>query len=188
MTTIRITTLIASAFVVLLANLGCDRQIHVPHGDSNISVPAGDPAFVPLSTSWIIDDASILSGEVVTYGDIKLNQLKEDHVAEVVILIQKGIKHPEKYATHYGRWLGLGNVGQSTGGGNNGLVWLIRPDAERKITISVGRGLPRFTSNDYRPIMEKAKKHFDSQEYNKGIMIMIDETDRILRYIYEARK
>ena len=70
-------------------------------------------------------------------------------------------------------------------GGNNGIVWLIRPDAELKMTISVGRGLPRFTSSDYSEIMEKAKEYLNFNNFDKGVMIIIEETNKKLREIYQ---
>ena len=102
----------------------------------------------------------------------------------MVVLIQTGIKQPERYATHYGRWLKLGKKGPSTEGGNNGVVWLIRPDAEQKMTISVGRGLPRFTSSDYGVVMEKAKEYINFHNYDVGVLIIIEETHKRLKELY----
>jgi len=95
--------------------------------------------------------------------------MQDQGLAEVVILIQSGVKNPVEYTTHYGRWLGLGKKGLSTAGGNNGIVWLIRPDAEEKITISVGRGLPSFTSVDYGQIMEAAKDYINFNNFDRGV-------------------
>ncbi len=151
--------------------------------DQNMSVPKGDPAFPPLTTSWVIDKAGVLSEPVMVAGDATLQQLKADGVAEVVVIVMNGVTHPEDWATHYGRWLGLGKKGFSTEGGNKGLVWLIRPDAKDKLTVSVGRGLPRFTTVDYSPIMNSTLEYLNFNNYDRGVMTLITQTDQVLRKI-----
>jgi len=151
--------------------------------DKNLSVPKGDPAFPPLATSWVIDKAGVLSTQVIAEGDAICQKLKADDVAEVVVVLINGVKQPEDWATHYGRWLGLGKKGLSTEGGNKGLVWLIRPDAEEKLTVSVGRGLPGFTTVDYGPIMDSALEYFNFNNFDKGVMTLVTGTDQVLRRI-----
>ena len=171
---------IARCFLcVLLALAACkggsDRY------DQNVSVPKGDPAFPPLGTSWVIDGAGVLSDPVITAGDAICEKLKTDRVAEVVVVLISGVKQPEDWATHYGRWLGLGQKGLSTEGGNKGLVWLIRPDAEERLTVSVGRGLPGFTTVDYGPIMDSAIEYLNFNNFDKGVMTLVTQTDQVLR-------
>ncbi|MGB8658440.1 MAG: TPM domain-containing protein [Candidatus Zixiibacteriota bacterium] len=169
--------------MILLAGCGGDTRY-----DSNISVPKGDPPFPPLGISWVIDKAKILSDSVMVKGDVICQKLKEDGIAEVVIVIINSVKHPEDWATHYGRWLGLGRKGLSVEGGNNGLVWLIRPDAENKMTISVGRGLPRFTTSDYGPIIERVVEYLNFNNFDRGVTELIMETDQVLRAIYGSKR
>jgi uncharacterized membrane protein YgcG len=152
--------------------------------DQNTAVPKGDPPFPPLGMSWVIDQAKVLSDSVIAKGDIICQKLKEDGIAEVVVVLINGVKHSEDWATHYGRWLGLGSKGLSVEGGNNGIVWLIRPDAENKMTISVGRGLPKFTSSDYSPIIDRVVEYLNFNNFDKGVMELIMETDQVLREIY----
>jgi len=149
--------------------------------DENVSLPKGDPAFPPLTTSWVIDQAHVLSPEIISQGDAICQKLKEDGLAEVVVLTQFGVKQPQDYATHYGRWLKLGKKGMSVEGGNNGIVWLIRPDADERVTISVGRGLPYFTSVDYSKIMKEAADYLNFNNFNQAVMIIIAGTDQFLR-------
>ncbi len=176
----RIEFLLLIAVLLLIVN--CSKE--QPY-DANISLPKGEPPFVPLGNYWVIDEAGVLSEDTIIKGDAICQALKEDGIAEMVVLVQTGIKQPEKYATHYGRWLKLGRKGRSTEGGNNGIVWLIRPDAELKMTISVGRGLPRFTSSDYGQVMEKAKEYLNFNNFDKGVMTIIEETNKKLREIYQ---
>ena len=169
---------------ILLIGCGGGEQPY----DTNISVPEGDPPFSPLGDYWVIDKVGVLTNEKIIKGDSICQSLQDEGIAEMVILIQSGIKHPETYATHYGRWLKLGRKGPSTRGGNNGIVWLIRPDAELKMTISVGRGLPRFTSSDYGEVMEKANEYLNFNNFDQGVLIIIEETNRILRELYPSVK
>lgn len=151
--------------------------------DKNVSVPKGDPAFPPLGASWVIDRAGVLSAPVIAEGDAICEKLKADGIAEVVVVLITGVKQPEDWATHYGRWLGLGEKGLSTEGGNRGLVWLIRPDAEEKLTVSVGRGLPGFTTVDYGPIMDGALEYLNFGNFDGGVMTLVAQTDLVLRRI-----
>ena len=156
--------------------------------DENISVPKGDPQFPPLGTSWVIDNTKVLSGSVVIAADAICQKLKEDGIAEIAVVLIDSVKHPEDWATHYGRWLGLGRRGLSTAGGNNGIVWLIRPDATEKLTISVGRGLPSFTTVDYGAIMDKSVEYLNFNNFDKGVMELVTQTDSVLRTIYGSKK
>jgi len=168
-------------FFVLLAlaacNSGRDRY------DENVSVPKGDPPFPPLTTSWVIDKAGVLSDPVKAEGDAVCEKLKTDGVAEVVVVVIAGVKQPDAWATHYGRWLGLGKRGLSTEGGNNGVVWLIRPDAQDRLTVSVGRGLPGFTTVDYNPIINSTVEYLNFNNYDKGVTTLITQTDEVLRRV-----
>ncbi len=156
---------------------GADRY------DKNVAVPRGDPAFPPLGASWVIDRAGVLSEPVIAANDAICEKLKADGVAEVVVVIVNGVKQPEDWATHYGRWLGLGSKGLSADGGNRGLVWLVRPDAEEKLTVSVGRGLPRFTTVDYGGIMDDAVEYFNFGNFDGGVATLVARTDEVLRRI-----
>ena len=172
----------ASALLLLLFCGGCGRQENAWKGvDANTTVPGGDPPFTPLTTSWVIDNAHGVSPGTIQAGDAICQRLKQDGIAEMVVLVQNGVKHPEDYATHYGRWLGLGKASAAVEGGQNGLVWLIRPDAELKMTYSRGRGLPAFTSADAAGIMDKARDFMEFNNVDKGVEVIIRETDRILR-------
>lgn len=160
---------------------GCPRQRTTAPYDSNTSVPAGNPAFVPLSKSWVVDQVGCLSPNTVNTASASCQKLQDDGVAEMVVIIINGVKDPDVWATHYGRWLKLGSRGLSTEGGNNGVVWLIRPDAQQRLTISVGRGLPQFTTVDYGKIMDDARDYINFGNYDKGVQVLVNETSQRLR-------
>lgn len=180
-------TIVCCLLCVLLALAACNGKDSGGRYDENVSVPKGDPPFPPLATSWVIDEAGVLSDPAIAAGDAVCEKLKTDGIAEVVVVVIAGVKQPEDWATHYGRWLGLGKKGLSTEGGNKGLVWLIRPDAREKLTVSVGRGLPGFTTVDYAPIMEGAVEYLNFNNYDKGVMMLVTQTDQVLRRIQSER-
>jgi uncharacterized membrane protein YgcG len=170
--------ILLALLLVTACSRGGDRY------DRNVSVPKGDPAFPPLSSSWVIDRAGVLSEPAIAAGDAVCEKLKTDGIAEVVVVLINGVKQPEDWATHYGRWLGLGKKGLSTEGGNRGLVWLIRPDARDKLTVSVGRGLPGFTTVDYGPIIDGTIEYLNFNNYDKGVTTLVARTDQVLRRIH----
>lgn len=174
--------------VLLILAAGCGGDGSASDTDENVSVPSGDPQFTPLTTSWIIDNAGVMDKAAIARCHTICQRLQDDGVAEVVVLIQLGVKHQSDYATHYGRWLRLGKKGLSTEGGNNGVVWLVRPDAEERMTYSIGRGLPKLTSSHMVDVMNKAKDYLNFSNFDQGVLVLVQETDRQLRELYGNRK
>lgn len=167
---------------ILCLLAGCQRQTAAY--DPNTAVPKGDPGFPALTTSWVIDEAGVLSSATISHGDDICQRLQDEGIAEVVVVVIRGVKHPDEWATRYGRWLRLGGKGLSTEGGNNGVVWLIRPDADLRMTVSVGRGLPEFTASDYGQIMDTAKDYLNFGNFDAGVLRIVEGTDKRLRAIY----
>lgn len=170
--------------VILITLCGCTSGKHGSTIDQNTSVPKGDPNFPALSHYWVIDPAKVLSSSTIEKADSVCQSLKSDGIAEVVVVVINGVKHPQDWTTHYGRWLALGKKGLSTHGGNNGIVWLIRPDADEKLTVSVGRGLPKFTSSDYRRIIGKVIDFLNFGNLDRGVEVLVQETNNELRAKY----
>lgn len=179
-------TFLAASLLFLAVIPACDKKESSAGTDEeNTSVPKGDPPFTLLGTSWVIDNAGVMDKKVVAQCHAICQKLQDDGVAEVVVLIQPRVKHPADYATHYGRWLKLGGKGLSTEGGNNGLVWLIIPDAaDEKMWYSRGRGLPKLTSSRLVDVMNKAKDYLNFSNYDRGVLALIEETDKQLREIH----
>jgi uncharacterized membrane protein YgcG len=165
---------------LVIAGCGGGQGPSAPY-DPNTAVPKGEPAFPPLASSWVVDEVGVLSQETIRRGNAICQGLQDDKIAEVVVIVMKGVKQPDTWATHYGRWLKLGSQGYSTEGGNNGVVWLIRPDAQERMTISVGRGLPAFSTVDYGKIMDDAKEYLNFGNFDKGVSVIVEETNLALR-------
>jgi hypothetical protein len=152
--------------------------------DTNTELAKGEPPFPPQKVYGIVDPYHYLSAETAQSCFSVIDGLKKDGIAEITVLIQKGVKMPEEYATKYGRYIGLGEKEK-----NNGLVWLIRPDVrpeQFRLTYSVGRGLPKLTSSDLGPIMEKASGPINADNYDLGVARLIEGTEIKLREIYKG--
>lgn len=152
-----------------------------------IHVPAGDPGFPKFGqyNSWVIDVSGKVSKQSIDRVNSIFDKLQDEKIAEVVIVVIDSVKHPDQWATNFGRSIGLGSAGLSTEGGNNGLVWLVRPDAQQRLTVSVGRGLPKLTSDHCYQIMLKAKEFINFNNFSRGAEVLAEETDRVLREIYK---
>jgi uncharacterized membrane protein YgcG len=175
--------ILLTAIVLTVSGIcGCERDKNSV--DENASVPSGDPPFTPLKDSWVIDNAGVMNNAVKAQCSRICQKLQDSGVAEMVVVVQNGVKHPADYATHYGRWLKLGKKGLSGQGGNNGVVWLIRPDVNEKMTYSIGRGLPRLTSSHMVDVMNKAKEYLNFNNYDRGVEIIVEETNRTLFELY----
>lgn len=177
--------LLLAIVVLLMISSGCTTENDQPY-DTNTQVSVGEPAFPPLDTKWVIDQAGVLNPSTVEKAHLICQKLQDDGIAEMVILTMRGVKNPEDYAMKYGRWLKLGKKGYSGEGGNNGIVWLIRPDkdsskGESCMTIQIGRGLPQFTTIDQGEIFSKIKDYINFGNYDKGVIVLATETDQFLR-------
>lgn len=175
---------LAIIFLTGLSILGCVQQAPI---DPNAEVPTGDPAFPSQKEYGIRDPQHIISDQTIASANSILEQLNDDGIAQVAVLIQYNVHHPEDYATHYGRYIGLGQIGK-----DNGLVYLIQPDVdpqEGRITVSIGRGLPKFTAVDAHQIMkEAAMDYINMGDYDNGILSLVKNTDKKIREIYGGGK
>lgn len=153
--------------------------------DENIEVPSGDPDFPPLGKHWIVDPDGLVGASAVRMADETLDDLKSGRIAEVTIVVQKGVKHPVEWSTHYGRWLRLGEAEGPHQ--NNGIVFLIIPDAQSgqgKVWYSIGRGLPKLTSSDMGPLLEEAASYANANDLDGAVISIARNIHDILRKIY----
>jgi uncharacterized membrane protein YgcG len=175
---------LAIIFLIGFSILGCLQQAPI---DPNAEVPPGDPAFPSQKEYGIHDPYHTLSDRTITSANEILKRLSDDGTAQVAVLIQYNVHHPEDYSTHYGRYIELGQIGK-----DNGLVYLIRPDVDPqdgRITVSIGRGLPRFTAIDaHQIIKEAAMDYINLGDYDNGILELVENTDKRLREIYAGGK
>ncbi len=153
--------------------------------DENIQIPSGDPDFPRLGAYWVVDPDSLISATAIRMASETLENLKTQRIAEIVVVVRKGIKHPAQWCTHYGRWLRLGEIKGSHQ--NNGIVFLIIPDAyseHGKVWYSIGRGLPRLTSSDIGPIVEEAASYANAGDLDGAVISIARNIHDILQRIY----
>jgi hypothetical protein len=186
-----------SLLVIALAGVavsGCrvEKKTPQPSGtvldrpyDENVQVPSGDPAFPRLGEYWVVDPDGKVGASAIRMANETLDDLKSQRIAEVVIIVEKGVKHPVEWSTHYGRWLRLGEVEGPHQ--NNGIVFLIIPDAEGesgRIWYSIGRGLPKLTSSDMGSLIEEAASYANADDLDGAVISIARNIYDILQRIY----
>lgn len=181
-------TVILSAMLLSGCNARLSRQSPESNPapfDENVSLPRGDPDFPPLKDRWVVDPKGYAGDAASRAADLTLDRLKKDGLAETVIVIMPGVRHPVEWATHYGRWLQLGAREGSRR--NNGLVYLVIPDArpeDGRVWYTVGRGLPRLTSVDIGPVIEEAASYANAGDFDGCVVSLARNTDDVVRRIY----
>jgi hypothetical protein len=133
----------------------------------------------------VVDPDGLVGQEAVKAADQTLESLRSDGLAETVIVVQRGVRHPAEWSTHYGRWLMLG--AREGPRQNNGLVFLIIPDARPeggRVWYSVGRGLPRLTSSDLGPVVEEAASYANADDIDGAVVSIARNIDDIVRKVY----
>lgn len=151
--------------------------------DPSIAVPSGDPPFPPFTGSWVIDTTNTVSPQSVKDANSVLQKLRDEGIAEVVIVVIRGVKNTVIYPTNFGRAIKLGSAKT-----NNGVVYLVRPDGAEgeKIIYSIGTGLPRFTSQKVTEAIEKgALAAVNKGDYATGVVALARGTDEVLRSTYK---
>ena len=111
--------------------------------------------------------------------ELRLDDLEEWNPSDVGDLLRAAASFPGQVIATYRT---------AAEGGQNGLVWLVRPDAEKRITVSVGRGLPRLAAEDCVEIAEAAKRLILTGDYDGGVKALVSGTDKRLRAEYGTRK
>jgi hypothetical protein len=149
----------------------------------------GQPNFPSLGKYWVVDPDNYLKQSTIESASKVLDNLRQDHIAEVTIVIQKGIKNKgplndEKiWLRDWGRSIKLGDKEDQ-----RAVVWLIRPDVkpeENRVTIEVSTHLTWLTAGDYGPIMEEAADYANYNDFNGTVESLVRNTDEVLRKIYK---
>lgn len=168
--------LLLIVLLVVIAFVGCTS---VP--EDQIGVPEGDPPFPVFTGEYIIDWTRQIPRETLVEANAILQQLRDEGIAEVFILVTNDITHPEQYATRMGRALELGD--EET---DNGLVYLLRPDAptDQHIIYSVGRGLTGYTQIQVTEASAEASTLANQQEVGAALLSLVQGTDEQLRKLH----
>ncbi len=182
---VALTAIALAAIALAAAGCGAREQGTGAAYDENVEVPAGDPAFPRLGRYWVVDPDGLVGAAAAEAADDTLEALRAQGIAETVIVVQRGVRHPVEWSTHYGRWLRLGD--REGPRRNNGLVFLVIPDASPesgRVWYSIGRGLPRLTSSDMGPLLEEAAAYANADDLDGAVVSIARNIDDILRRIY----
>ncbi len=179
------------AFVFLI---GCGKGSSTPalsagSYDTSVVPDSGQPAFPKLGQYWVVDsqDACHLKQDSVVLVDQTLEKLRTDHIAEVAIVCQTGVKNQgpmndEKIWTmKWGNWARIGDPKDQ-----RGVVVLIRPDVkpeENRITIENSVWLYQNTVLTYRPVIEEAARYANAGDYSGCIESLARNLDETLRQV-----
>ncbi|MDD4937566.1 MAG: TPM domain-containing protein [Candidatus Shapirobacteria bacterium] len=159
-----------------------------PNGTDNTKK---QPSFPSLGKYWVVDPDGYLELDTIKYADAILEQLRKDHIAEVAIVIQKGVKDNGPYddeliwARDWGRYIELGDKED-----RRAIVWLIRPDVDPeddRIIIEISKDLTWLTLGKYKPIMEDAAIYANFDDFDKAVEILTKETDEVLRKLWNEK-
>jgi predicted acetyltransferase len=179
------------AFVFLI---GCGKGSSTPglsagSYDTSVVPDSGQPAFPKLGQYWVVDsqDACHLRQDSVVLVDQTLEKLRTDHIAEVAIVCQTGVKNQgplndEKIWTmKWGNWARIGDLKDQ-----RGVVVLIRPDVkpeDNRITIENSVWLYQNTVLTYRPVIEEAARYANAGDYSGCIESLARNLDETLRQV-----
>ncbi|MEK7611300.1 MAG: TPM domain-containing protein [Patescibacteria group bacterium] len=157
--------------------------------DASVVPEKGQPAFPKLGTTWVVDpdNACRFSDETIRFANDLFEGLKRDHIAEVAVVCQKGVKDNGPYdngkiwAMQWGNYARLGDKKD-----RRGLVFLIIPDAPvgRDIVI-VERSVWNYTYTalDYWDTMESAAGYARYGQFNEALELLAREADEKLREV-----
>ena len=181
-------------FLGLVFLIGCGGSTSVPSAfagsyDTSVIPDSGQPAFPRIGPYWVIDsqDACHLNQDSVVLVDQTLEKLRTDHIAEVAIVCQTGVKNlgpmnDEKIWTmKWGNWARIGDPKDQ-----RGVVVLIRPDVkpeENRITIENSVWLYQNTVLTYRPVIEEAARYANAGDYSGCIESLARNLDETLRQV-----
>jgi hypothetical protein len=181
-------------FLGLLFLSGCSGSALAPGTpagsyDTSVVPDSGQPPFPKIGAYWVVDsqNACHLSRDSVQLVDQALEKLRTDHIAEVAIVCQTGVKNQgplndEKiWAMKWGNWARIGDPKDQ-----RGVVVLIRPDVkpeENRITIENSVWLYQNTVLTYRPVIEEAARYANAGDYNGCIESLARNLDETLRRV-----
>lgn len=157
--------------------------------DESVVPEKGQPAFPKLGTTWIVDPANAcrFSPETVQFANDLFEGLRRDHIAEVAVVCQKGVKDNGPYdngkiwAMNWGNWARIGDKKD-----RRGLVFLIIPDAPiGKDIVIVERSVWNYsyTALDYWDTMESAAGYARYGKFNEALELVAREVNEKLREV-----
>ncbi len=157
--------------------------------DASVVPEKGQPAFPKLGTTWIVDPANAcrFSPESIKFANDLFAGLKRDHIAEVAVVCQKGVKDNgpmndgKIWAMEWGNYARLGDKKD-----RRGLVVLFIPDAPQgKDCVIFERSIWNYsyTALDYWDSMESAAGYVRYGQYDNALELVARDANETLREV-----
>jgi hypothetical protein len=149
---------------------------------------AEQPAFPALGQYWIVDGGCSFDLEKVKIADAMFEKLRQDGIAEVAIICQKGIvdkggtNDDKIWLRDWARWARMGSAEDS-----RSVVWLIRPDAkpeEQRVSVEISRWLYWYTAMEYADSLNEAANYANAGDFNGALVSLARNTNEKLRQLW----
>ncbi|OGG35904.1 hypothetical protein A2363_01495 [Candidatus Gottesmanbacteria bacterium RIFOXYB1_FULL_47_11] len=166
----------------ILVLVGCSSKASpTPQGNRD-SIP-GQPAFPSLVQYWVVDNGCNFSQEAKENAFEVFDALNRDHIAQVAVVCQTGIKggpaDASTWISHWFNYVGLGSLEDK-----RAVAVLIRPDVkpeDYRITINPNDALYWFTSYDELPIKQEAADFANYGDFDGCLESLVRNLDGFLR-------
>lgn len=176
--------------VILLLLLALAIASCSPSGQATPVRPAGygqniegQPVFPPLVDYWVVDNGCNFSQEAKENAFRVFDALNNDHIAQVALVCQSGIKGGFSDAsTWISEWLnhvGLGSIKDQ-----RAVAVLIRPDAKPedfRIIINPNDAIYWFTPTDEYDIKHEAADYANYNDFDGALDSLVRNLDAFLR-------
>lgn len=143
----------------------------------------GQPTFPSLVEYWVVDNGCDFSKEAKENAFYVFDALDKDHVAQVAVVCQSGVKGGYSEAnTWISEW--LNHVGLGSMEDKRAVAVLIRPDVKPedfRIIINPNDEIYWFTPTDELPIKQEAADFANYNDFDGCLNSLVRNLDAFLR-------
>lgn len=143
----------------------------------------GQPNFPPLETYWVVDNGCHFSQSALDYAYKTFDALDKDHIAQVAVVCQTGIKGSFSDAsTWISEW--LNHVGLGSMIDKRAVAVLIRPDVKPddfRIIINPNNAIYWWTTIDELPIKQEAADYANFNRFDDCLISLARNINLFMR-------
>lgn len=143
----------------------------------------GQPPFPPLETYWLVDNGCNFSQAAKENAFKVFDALNNDHIAQVAVVCQTGIKGGYADATTWiSEW--FNHVGLGSMIDQRAVAVLIRPDvpsADYRIIINPNDAIYWWTPSDEYPIKHEAADYANYNDFDGCLDSLVRNMDAFMR-------
>jgi len=143
----------------------------------------GQPNFPPLETYWVVDNGCHFSQSALDYAYKTFDALNSDHIAQVAVVCQSGIKGGYSEATTWiSEW--FNNVGLGSMIDQRAVAVLIRPDVkpeDYRIIIDHNDAFYWWTPTDEYPIKHEAADYANFNRFDECLVSLARNINLFMR-------